>query len=589
MLSALFCGAMSTEVFAASQIVPGTTWYDTKGQKINAHGNCVVYHDGAYYWFGEDRTKSKSNGVAVYKSTNLLDWERLGLAFESKDAYDAETDNCILERPKVVYNEGTKKWVLSIHWENGDGYGRACVLMATSDKIEGPYTKTAESPYRPNLNDSRDQTLFVDTDGTAYHFGSTNMNTNMLVTKMDATYTNPIDPKEETKILNGLKYEAPAIFKMGDTYFGLFSGCTGWDPNPGHSAWTTDIMGWWNTSENFAVDDGKGTTYKSQSSYVLKLHDNPDALIYMGDRWVSSDVGGQSTYIWLPLSMRSGYPVVRWFESWDLSVLDEAGRYKRPAEIVSGNTYMILGNLSDRFVSYKNNSFSLEDDDAETNLVFAFEAVDGKKWTYRLKDEKTGKYLEALFGKSLRLADKADKTQQEWFTEQREDGTFSLKSEEYDAYLTVSGASTSAGASLYLTKKNEEYHQGFSIVFDTKQRPDEAQAATFTKEDREKCEQIIKEQEAYRADAGISSVTSGNEVAVYPSVNDGRFTVETSAVGNVQVQVVELGLGRIAYAANFVADGTPKQFDLSGCLSAGVYAVTVVAAGGKTVAKMIVR
>ena len=25
----------------------------------------------------------------------------------------------------------------------------------------------------------------------------------------------------------------PAIFKVGDMYFGLFSGCTGWEPNPG--------------------------------------------------------------------------------------------------------------------------------------------------------------------------------------------------------------------------------------------------------------------------------------------------------------------------------------------------------------------
>ncbi len=126
-------------------------------------------------------------------------------------------------------------------------------------------------------------------------------------------------------------------------------------------------------------------------------------------------------------------------------------------------------------------------------------------------------------------------------------------------------------------------------MFDTKQRPEEAQAATFTNEDREKCKQIIKEQEAYRADAGISSVVSKSTVSIYPSVNNGRFTVETSAVGNVQLQVIELGTGRVVYATDFVADGTAEQFDLSGCISAGVFALSVVSASGKAVARMIVR
>lgn len=109
--------------------------------------------------------------------------------------------------------------------------------------IEGPYI--LYKTFRPNKNESRDQTLFVDTNGDAYHFCSTDMNTNMNVSLLRDDYLEPTPT--ETKILKGLKYEAPAIFKVGDYYYGLFSGCTGWAPNPGKTAYTTSILNEWTT------------------------------------------------------------------------------------------------------------------------------------------------------------------------------------------------------------------------------------------------------------------------------------------------------------------------------------------------------
>ena len=34
-------------------IVPGTVWYDTDGNPINAHGGGIMFHKGVYYWYGE--------------------------------------------------------------------------------------------------------------------------------------------------------------------------------------------------------------------------------------------------------------------------------------------------------------------------------------------------------------------------------------------------------------------------------------------------------------------------------------------------------------------------------------------------------
>ena len=72
--------AMAQPVVSANTFKPGQTWNDTKGSAINAHGGCIVYSDGYYYWFGENRNGGKSAGISCYRSSDLYNWERLGLA-----------------------------------------------------------------------------------------------------------------------------------------------------------------------------------------------------------------------------------------------------------------------------------------------------------------------------------------------------------------------------------------------------------------------------------------------------------------------------------------------------------------------------
>ena len=49
-------------------------------------------------------------GVEVYSSTDLMNWtdEGVALAVSEEDGHDIER-GCIMERPKVVYNDKTKK------------------------------------------------------------------------------------------------------------------------------------------------------------------------------------------------------------------------------------------------------------------------------------------------------------------------------------------------------------------------------------------------------------------------------------------------------------------------------------------------
>ena len=38
-----------------AQIRPGEVWRDTNGKPINAHGAGVMFHEGTYYWYGENK------------------------------------------------------------------------------------------------------------------------------------------------------------------------------------------------------------------------------------------------------------------------------------------------------------------------------------------------------------------------------------------------------------------------------------------------------------------------------------------------------------------------------------------------------
>ncbi len=36
-------------------IRPGKVWYDTNGKRIQAHGGSILYAEGKYWWYGENK------------------------------------------------------------------------------------------------------------------------------------------------------------------------------------------------------------------------------------------------------------------------------------------------------------------------------------------------------------------------------------------------------------------------------------------------------------------------------------------------------------------------------------------------------
>ena len=103
---------------------PAELWADENGVPINAHGGGIIFHKGRYWWFGEHKTEggggNRANvGVHCYSSKNLYDWrdEGIALAVAPEGSGSPIEKGCILERPKVIYNAATGKFVMWFHLE----------------------------------------------------------------------------------------------------------------------------------------------------------------------------------------------------------------------------------------------------------------------------------------------------------------------------------------------------------------------------------------------------------------------------------------------------------------------------------------
>ena len=336
---------------------PGEVWTDTSGKSINAHGGGMLFHNGVYYWYGEFKegrtwapranrswggTRVVAMGVSCYSSTNLCDWKFEGLALpaETKDrSHDLHTTK-VIERPKVIYNRTTKKFVMWMHIDS-ENYAAAKSGVAVSDTPTGPFTylgsfrpnagvwpeDTTEANKQPRKDNplardfkggqmARDMTLFVDDDGKAYQFYASEENPTMHVSLLTDDYLKPAG--KYRRIFVGRSMEAPAVFKRNGKYYLIASGCTGWAPNAARSAVADSPMGPWTELGNPWEGAEAETSFNSQSTYVLPVQGMNDTFIFMADRWNSKNLP-DSRYIWLPLHFDAdNKPKIRWEDKWTL-------------------------------------------------------------------------------------------------------------------------------------------------------------------------------------------------------------------------------------------------------------------------------
>ncbi|MFE2680967.1 RICIN domain-containing protein [Streptomyces mirabilis] len=282
---------------AAQTITNGTQFSDTSGNAAHAHGGGVIKVGSYYYWFGEDRNADNTfKYVDAYRSTDLKNWEFRAHVLTQSSA--SELGTAYIERPKVIYNASTGKFVMWMHKENGVDYSEARAAVAVSDTVDGNYAY--QGSFQPlGQYMSRDITTFVDTDGTGYMVSAARENYDLQIYRLTADYTG-IDSLVANPWVGGHR-EAPALFKRGGVYFMLTSAATGWNANQQQYATATSLAGPWTAMTNV----GDSTTYNSQTAYVLPVQGTSGtSYLYMGDRWGNSFGGtvNDSRYVWLPLT-----------------------------------------------------------------------------------------------------------------------------------------------------------------------------------------------------------------------------------------------------------------------------------------------
>ena len=362
-------------ITASKTFRPGELWLDNNGVHINAHGGGVLFHAGVYYWFGEHKIAGEAANVAhvgvhVYSSTDLYNWKDEGIALAvSEDPQSPITRGCILERPKVIFNPRTKKFVMWFHLEPKDaGYTGALSGVAVADNITGPFrfresfrpnagvwpeNVPAESkrplspeeaayvarldlpggpvPYYPRHllfrrdfaggQMARDLTLFADDDGNAYHLHASEANGTLHISKLSDDYLKPAG--KFVRVFPGRFHEAPSLMKWRGKYFLISSDCTGWAANPARISVAENIFGPWEELGNPCLGTGEQitNTFNSQSTFILPVQGKADAFIFMADRWNPRNAI-EGRYIWLPIEFRHHVPTISWRDKWDLSSFD---------------------------------------------------------------------------------------------------------------------------------------------------------------------------------------------------------------------------------------------------------------------------
>lgn len=364
---AFFLCAMvaAVEAQALDEIRPGQEWPDRKGEHINAHGGGLLFHEGKYYWYGENRPArgfTTEVGVEVYSSSDLMNWEDEGvaLAVSEEAGHDIER-GCIMERPKVVRNPKTGKFVMLFHLElKGQGYAAARVGFAESDSPVGPFRfirslrpnagkwpvdfsrrdirkakKLKEADYKewwtpewreaireglllardvPGGQMSRDMTVYVDDDGKAYHIYSAEENLTLNIAELADDYLDYTG--RYVRVAPGGQNEAPAIFKRDGVYWMITSGCTGWAPNEARMFKATSLWGPWEQLPSPFVGKDAKKSFHTQGTYIFKVEGTEDGFVFMADRWNPRSLKN-SRHIWLPIDFEAdGTPVIRWVDGW---------------------------------------------------------------------------------------------------------------------------------------------------------------------------------------------------------------------------------------------------------------------------------
>ena len=454
---------------ASSSFTPGAEWTDQNGNPLQMHGLGIIKVGSTWYGFGEDKTGESSSAtyfqdIPCYSSTNLASWTYVGKALAMQSSGDLGPDR-IVERPKVIYNSTTHEYVMYMHIDT-PSYSEAAVGVATSSSVCGPYTYRGS--FQPLGFQSRDLGLFQDTDGTAYLLSEDRQH-GLRIDKLSSDY---LSVASAVAVLPD--YEAPAMVKIGGTYYLFASHLTGWAANDDVYATATSLSGPWSSFRTFAP---AGTdTYQSQSANIITVQGTSGtAYIYAGDRWTTSNLG-TSPLIWLPLNINGTTVTMGWYNQWSLNL--SAGTWSASASLPPSGSNVLVNSHSGLVMDASGGSTAAGD----PIVQWAANGGANQKWTlnlasgdlYTLVNVNSGKCLgvpsaSATEGVQLEQLTCDGSASQEWAAEavgnyqSSSDSSFVLASLNSGLLAEVEGSSTAEGAPVDQWASNGGANQTWTI------------------------------------------------------------------------------------------------------------------------------
>lgn len=285
-------------------IYPGKVWLDTNGNRIQAHGGSIMYIDGVYYWYGENKEKTDGVngiwhwGVKCYSSTDLYNWEDRGIIIppEPGDPTSSLHPESCMDRPHIIYNKKTKKYVCWMKIMNKDSFQTQTETVMVANHILGPYTKVKEGLQPLGMN-AGEFDLAVAEDGKAYYYFE-RVHSETICADLTEDYTDVTGyysthfPRKHPPYVR----EATAHFKRKGKHYLITSGTTGYLPNPSEVAVADTWHGPYKVLGNPHVGDESQTSFHSQISCIFKVEGKKDLYIACADRW-------------LPQNMDKEYPI----------------------------------------------------------------------------------------------------------------------------------------------------------------------------------------------------------------------------------------------------------------------------------------
>lgn len=318
----------------------GVSWFDDRGNVVSAHGANIVKDNGRFYLFGEAHSDTSNvfNGFNCYSSADLYNWkfESVALPAQQKGKLGP---NRVGERPKVMKCPQTGEYMMYMHVDTM-GYVDQFVGYATSKTIIGPYTYQGPVLFNGKPIRKWDMSTFQDKDGSGYvllHGGD--------IYKLSNDYKSITEQVNKT-FTSG--FEAPAIFRKGDTYYFLGSDLTSWEKNDNYYYTAASLHGPWVKQGIFCPP---GTlTWNSQSTFVLPIEGSKDTTyLFMGDRWSYPKQASAATYVWQPLLVSgNALSIPNYQQAWKINL---ATGKTAAAEVGK----KLIDNTDKKYISYSGN------------------------------------------------------------------------------------------------------------------------------------------------------------------------------------------------------------------------------------------